>query len=167
MVQPLPPPDVSLKSPRRRFSNRFLLVVIFRRMKREGGLGVETWVLPLQNSHGTGQIQEVKSLGECGGRRKEWQVDRWGRRRRRRSKGLGAVCRSCLGLLALVGVMEPLSRVSGGPWCPPRPCTPTARLRASATSQRNRIFLEDRKKQSVFKVRQDNQSFEIKNHVQL
>lgn len=45
--------------------------------------------------------------------------------------------------------MEPLSRVSGGPLCPPRPCTPTARLRASATSRRNRIFLEDIEKNIV------------------
>lgn len=35
-----------------------------------------------------------------------------------------------------------LSRASGGPWCPPRPCTLTAPLRASATSRRSRIFLK-------------------------
>lgn len=34
--------------------------------------------------------------------------------KRRRSGGAGAVCRSYLGLLALVDVMEPLSHVSGG-----------------------------------------------------
>ena len=69
--------------------------------------------------------------------------------------GGAAVCHSCVGLQALVGVMEPLSRVSGGPLCPPRLCTPTARLRASATSRRNRIFLEDIEKNVVLTVSDD------------
>lgn len=60
---------------------------------------------------------------------------------RKRSSG-GRSVAAVLGLQALVGVMEPLSRVSGGLWYLPRPCTPTARLQVSATSPRSRIFLE-------------------------
>lgn len=73
-------------------------------MKREGGLGVTDGVLPCHNSHHTGQIQEVKGDGR--GDEEEEQEEVW---------GVGGGLLQLFGFQALVGLMEQLSRASGGP----------------------------------------------------
>ena len=94
------PPDVFSVEP---LVEGFSIAFSWWKSSQDEEGGTEVWatrVLPFQNSHSTGQIQEVKSfgggwVGSGGGRRKEWQVGGWGRRRRRRSGGGGGLSQLC------------------------------------------------------------------------
>lgn len=111
-------------------------------LRRMGGaLRLES--CPFQDSHGSGQVQEVKS--------QVWRGDRWDKEEEEVWGAGGGLSQLFLGAPGFGRSDEPLSRVSGGPWCPLRLCTLKARLLASATSPRNRIFLRVIKKAELWK----------------